>query len=84
MTAATDTSPRAGQVQLNIFKQMTPEGRLPAAMDLAQTSRELLAEGVLKRHPGYSREQARFAVIRLVLGEELFAETYPTAKGIHP
>lgn len=84
MKEVRDTSPGAGQVQLNIFKQMTPEGRLQAAMDLAETSRELLAEGVLKRHPEYGREQARLAVIRLVLGEELFIMAYPTAKGIRP
>jgi hypothetical protein len=83
VTTATDTSPEAQAFQLNIFRQMTPEGRLQAAMDLAQTSRQLLAQGVLQRHPEYSQEEARLAVIRLVLGKELFAKTYATAKGIH-
>jgi hypothetical protein len=83
VTTATDTSPAAQEFQLNIFRQMTPERRLQAAMDLAQTSRQLLAQGVLQRHPEYSQEEARLAVIKLVLGEELFAKTYATAKGIH-
>jgi hypothetical protein len=83
VTTATDTSPEAQAFQLNIFRQMTPAGRLQAAMDLAETSRQLLAQGVLQRHPEYSQEEARLAVIKLVLGEELFAKTYATAKGIH-
>ena len=84
MIARKDTSPEAEGFQLNIFRQMAPERRLQAAMDLAETSRQLLAEGVLQRHPEYSLEQARLAVIRLVLGEDLFVMAYPTAKGIVP
>lgn len=82
MTTATDTSPEAQEFQVNIFRQMTPERRLQGAMDLAETSRQLLAQGVLQRHPEYSQEEVRLAVIRLVLGEELFAKTYTTEKGI--
>ena len=37
-----DTSSHAEKIQLEIFRRMGPERRLQAAIDLAQTSRELL------------------------------------------
>jgi hypothetical protein len=63
---------------------MGPEKRLQAAIELAQTSRELLAEGVRRRHPEYGEDEVRLAVIRVLLPEELFAAAYPTAQGIQP
>ena len=46
-----DTAPEADQAQVEIFRRMTPERRLQAAIELSRTCRELLAEGVRSRHP---------------------------------
>ena len=81
---ALDTISHAEKVQLDIFRRMTPEKRLQAAIDLAQTSRKLLKEGVSTRHPEYNEDQIRLAVIRLMLGEDLFLTAYPNAKDIVP
>lgn len=77
-----DTSPAAEQQQLKIFRSMLPEVRLQMAMELSQTCRHLLAEGVRLRHPDYDNEKVRLAVIRLLLGDELFLTVYPEARDI--
>lgn len=79
-----DTSPEAEQVQLEIYRKMTPEHRLRLAIDLAQTCRSLLAEGVRMRHPGYSHDEVRLAVIRLQLGDKLFARAYSEFRHLKP
>ena len=81
---ALDTTSHAEKVQLDIFRRMKPEKRLQAAIDLAQTSRKLLKEGVSTRHPEYNENQIRLAVIRLMLGEELFLTAYPNGKDLLP
>jgi hypothetical protein len=79
-----DTTGEAEAIQIEIFRAMGAEGRLQAAIDLAQTSRKLLAAGVHKRHPEYDDDQVRYAVIRLSLGEEWFLKVYPHAKDVVP
>jgi hypothetical protein len=79
-----DTSPEAERVQAEIFRRMTPERKLRAAAELTQLVRQSLAEGVRMRHPEYSEEQVRLAMIRLTLPESLFFAVYPNAKEITP
>ena len=79
-----DTTPYAEEIQIAIFRRMRPEERLQAALNLAQISRELLKAGVRSRHPEYSEEQVRLAVIRIMLGEDLFLSVYPKAKDVFP
>jgi hypothetical protein len=63
---------------------MGPERRLQAAIDLAGTARELLAEGVRLRHPDYTEDLVKLATIKLTLGDDLFASVYPQAKDLRP
>jgi hypothetical protein len=79
-----DTSPEAERVQIEIFRQMTPERRLHAAAELTQLVRKLMTDGVRARHPNYDEEQVRLAVIRLILPEKLFFAAYPQGKEIFP
>ena len=79
-----DTSPEAERIQLDIFRRMGPDKRLESAIRLAQTSRELLREGVRLRHPEYREQEIKLAVIRLSLGESLFLRAYPQAETILP
>jgi len=79
-----DTTPEAERIQLEIFRRMGPEKRLKAAIGLSRTCRELLIEGVHRRHPEYDQRQIRVAVIRLILPEKLFLEAYPEARDILP
>jgi hypothetical protein len=79
-----DTSIDAERVQIDIFRRMAPEQRLKSTIELSQTSRKLLAEGVRKRHPEYSEQQIKYAVFRLLLPYKLFRAAYPSVKEIQP
>lgn len=76
---AKDTSERAAQVQLEVYRRMTPAARLRVAMELADMSRQLLANGVRARQPDYTDEQVRLAAIRIWLTPEVFRLAYPDA-----
>lgn len=79
-----DTTSHAEKIQVEIFRRMKPEMRLQAAIDLAQTSRKLVEQGVHMRHPDYGKDQVKLAAIRLMLGEDLFLSAYPEARDILP
>ena len=84
MTRPLDTSLEAEEIQLEVFRQMTPEQRLAAGMALSQTCRKLMEEGVRIRHPEYDEWQVKMAVIRLILPGDLFLKAYPHAGTILP
>ena len=75
-----DTTPEAARVQWDIFRRMSPSKRLELALRMSDSLRNVVASGVRDRHPGWSEEQVRLAVIRLTLGEELFRHVYPHAE----
>ena len=79
-----DTSPDAHRVQLDIFRKMLPEERLQRGSELSSFCRGLLADGVKHRHPKYTEDEVRLAVIRIELGDELFLKVYPQAKHLLP
>ncbi len=79
-----DTTREAEKIQLDIFRRMAPEQRLQAGLTLSRTCRELLREGVRRRHPDYDERQVLLAVIRLTLPDDLFSAAYPEARDILP
>lgn len=79
-----DTSNEADRVQFECYRRMTPEERLRIGLQLSETVRKSLLEGVRKRHPEYTQEQLRLAVIKLILPEDLFAAAYPDSRHIVP
>lgn len=79
-----DTTSQAEKVQVEVFRRMKPEMRLQVAIDLAQTSRKLVEEGVYRRHLDYGEDQIRLAAISLILEEDLFFSAYPEARDILP
>jgi hypothetical protein len=72
-----DTTPEAAAVQLDIYRRMPPWRRLQIALELGDMVRELSVAGVRSRHPEYTDDQVRLAVIRLSVGENLFRKAYP-------
>lgn len=82
--AMTDTSPEAAAVQLEVYRRMSPAARLRVGLELTAMSRHLLADGVRRRHPEYSTEQARLAFLRLWLGPDLFRTAYPGQPELEP
>ena len=69
----------ADSVQREIFRKLGPEGRVQVAAEMSDENRELAAEGVRSRHPEYDEANVRLAVLRLTLGEPLFARVFPSA-----
>jgi len=63
---------------------MGPEGRLRAGIDLARTSRNLLLEGLRKRHPEFDDHQVRMAYLQLVLPRDLVLAAYPETRNVLP
>jgi hypothetical protein len=72
-----DTTPEAFWVQIEALRRLGTEGRARMTFQLCDQVRRFAAAGVRSRHPDYTDEQIRFAVIRLRLGERLFAKVYP-------
>ncbi len=70
-----DTTPEAMRVYYDKWRRMTPTERWEIMLRLIAEHRQWLAVGVRSRHPEYSPDQVRRAVIRLTLGDALFRET---------
>jgi hypothetical protein len=74
--APADTSDEATEIQLGVYRRMTPAARLRIGLELTEMSRRLLADGIRRRHPEYDDAQVRLAFLRLWLGPDLFREAY--------
>jgi hypothetical protein len=72
-----DTTLDAIRVQHGVYRRMSPERRLRFAFQMTASARRQVTEGVRLRHPEYSDRQVELAVIRMLLGEELFRRAYP-------
>jgi hypothetical protein len=72
-----DTSRKAFWTQCSALRQLGTEGRLRLAFDLTEQVWKTVEAGIRRRHPEYSDEQIRLAIIRLRLGKELFRLGYP-------
>ena len=77
-----DTLSSVEKIQLKILKEMGPERRLERSIELSNFSLKFLREGINKRHPEYSEEQLRLAVIRLLLPEKLYKLVYLDNEGL--
>jgi len=79
-----DTSFESAQIQIEALRRLGREGRLRAGINLTRTSRKLLLEGIIRRHPDYNDNQIRLAYLKLLLPDELFLAAYPEAENILP
>jgi len=76
---ASDTTSSAQSAQVLAARRLGAEGRLRVAAQLSEDARQISIEGVLRRTPSYSFEDARRQVLRLVWGEELASRVWPAA-----
>ena len=84
MAPARDTSLDAARVQLEVYRRMEPSERLRVGLELTRLSRDLMTHGIRARHPDYSEEEVRWALLRAWLGEDLFAQAYPGKPTLDP
>lgn len=52
---------------------MAPSDRVAAAIEMSESVRSLAEAGIRQRHPEYSAEQVREALVEIMLGAELAA-----------
>ena len=71
-----DTSRKAEQVMLAIYRGMPAWRKLALVEDAIRTSRQLAYAGIRSRYPGESPAQSRRRLLGLVLGEELARRIY--------
>ena len=63
---------------------MGGERRLLTAMRMSDDIRKVSAAGIQHRHPEYDQRQVRWALDRMVLGDDLFSKAFPAAPLLSP
>lgn len=71
-----DTPPEALEVQLRIFRAMSPARKLALIEDANRTARLLALAGISLRFPNSTLAERERLLMDLVLGEELAARVY--------
>jgi hypothetical protein len=79
-----DTSAEAHAVQTDLYRRMTGAERVAIAFRLGAAARAATLAGIVARHPDYSPSQARRALARLVLGDDLVRRVWPDEPLIEP
>jgi hypothetical protein len=79
-----DTSPEAHAAQIEAYRRMGGRERTAVLFRLNQLAREAAAAGIRSRHPAYTEEQVRYALFRLLLGEELARKVWPDRELLDP
>jgi hypothetical protein len=79
-----DTSLAVHEAQIERYRRMTPAERVALAVEMSEDTRAIAAAGIRARHPSYSTSDVRYALLRLLLGDELFRRAWPHAPLLPP
>jgi hypothetical protein len=79
-----DTIPDAAAVQIAAYRRMTTDQRTWAAAEMSAMARAITLENIRARHPAYDEHQARMALYRLLVGDELFRRAWPAEPLLAP
>ena len=71
-------------MQTESFRRMGGMGRSAIMFRLNQFARDVAAAGIRSRHPSYTEEQVRFALFRLLLGDETTRKVWPDRELVDP
>ena len=71
-------------MQTESYRRMGGKNRSAVMFRLNQFARDMAAAGIRARHPGYSEEQVRFALFRLLLGDETARKVWPDRELVDP
>jgi hypothetical protein len=74
---ATDTTRDAATVRTALYRGMSPARRCELAVEMSAMTRAIALESIQRRHPDYDAREARLALFRLLLGDELFRRALP-------
>jgi len=79
-----DTSSEAHAAQLEVYRELGPDGRVALAFQMSEEARQISAGGIRDRHPEYSDDEIRWALFRLIHGDVLFRRAWPYAPVLEP
>jgi hypothetical protein len=79
-----DTSVEAHQVQLAVWRRMTPAERVAAGAESSENAVRMALDGIRRRHPDYDDETVHRAFLRLRLGDDLCREVWPDTPLVAP
>jgi hypothetical protein len=72
-----DTHEEARDVQLGVYRRMSPERRAEIALELSEDVRRIAREGIRQRHPDYSDRDVQHALIALIYGQDVARRLWP-------
>ncbi len=75
--APLDTTREASRRYFDALRRLTPSQRADRVAELNANARSLCESGVRARHPEYTEDQVRLAIVRILLGRKLFARVHP-------
>jgi hypothetical protein len=75
-----DTAPEAEQVQVDLWRSMSPLQKARLASDLSRGVRELTLVGIRARHPGIGSEEQFLRLAQMTLGTAMTRRVYPNAE----
>ena len=84
MPRSLDTESDAEAVQLEIYRHMTPARRVAIGIQMSLDARATVLAGIRARHPDYDDATARWALFRLLIGDDLFVRAWPHAPLVAP
>lgn len=79
-----DTTPEAHEAQVEAYRRMGGPGRSQVMFRLNEMARQVAMAGIRARHQEYTPEQVRFALHRLLLGDELTRAVWPGRDLVDP
>jgi hypothetical protein len=79
-----DTTPEAEAVQFEIYRRMTSAQRTRIGLQMSLDARATTLANIRSRHPDYDEATARWALFRILVGDELFKRAWPSAPLVAP
>jgi hypothetical protein len=79
-----DTSADADAVQLALYRKMSASDRARVAHQMSLDARAIAQAAIRRRHQDYDDSLVRWALFRLLLGDELFRRAWPHAPLVAP
>ena len=79
---ASDTSRASEEVQIALWRRMSPVDKARAVSEISRAVQELSLAGIRRRHPGASERECMFRLAILKLGRTLACRVYPDAASL--
>lgn len=84
MSRSRDTTADADAVQLRLYRSMTSAQRTAIGDQMSIDARITTLAAIRARHPAYDEPTARWALFRMLVGDDLFTKAWPHAPLIDP